>query len=140
MFSAAYEMLGGDKHKTVSLGDDLKILRQGLPVEAFDKGMLILGLNRAEYAKLIGISLHTLQRMKGTKTTLSPMCSEHILMLTDMVGHAGAYFGNREAALRWLKTPGAVFANETPLSMCDTKTGISLVKEEINRLKYGYTA
>ncbi|WP_230861025.1 antitoxin Xre/MbcA/ParS toxin-binding domain-containing protein [Vibrio harveyi] len=33
-----------------------------------------------------------------------------------------------------------MFENETPLSFCDTITGIILVTEEINKLKYGYTA
>ncbi|EJE8546560.1 DUF2384 domain-containing protein [Vibrio vulnificus] len=141
MFSAAYEMLVGEKHKAHSVSDSLKIIRQGLPVGALDRGMLILGLTKTEYAKIIGVNLRTLQRkMKEPNATLSPTASEHALILAGMVKEADEYFGDRDATLRWLNKPSLVFENETPLSFCDTITGIILVTEEINKLKYGYTA
>ncbi|EGQ8060788.1 DUF2384 domain-containing protein [Vibrio parahaemolyticus] len=141
MFSAAYEMLGGEKRKAQSVIDSLKIIRQGIPVEMLDRGMLILGLTKTDYAKIIGVNLRTLQRkMKEPNATLSPTVSEHALMLADMVKEADEYFCDRDATLRWLNKPSLVFENETPLSLCDTKTGIILVTEEINKLKYGYTA
>ncbi|WP_345772782.1 antitoxin Xre/MbcA/ParS toxin-binding domain-containing protein [Vibrio sp. Isolate22] len=140
MFSVAYEMLGGDKRKAHSVSDSLKIIRQGLPVGTLDRGMLIIGLTKTEYAKLIGVNLRTLRRkVKEPNATLSPTASEHALMLTDMVKEADVYFGNRDATLRWLNKPSLVFGKETPLSFCDTITGIILVIEEINKLKYGYT-
>ncbi|HBC3976574.1 MULTISPECIES: antitoxin Xre/MbcA/ParS toxin-binding domain-containing protein [Vibrio] len=141
MFSAAYEMLGGEKRKAHSVSESLKIIRQGLPVGMLDRGMLVLGLTKTEYAKIIGVNLRTLQRkMKEPNATLSPTASEHALMLTDIVIEADEYFGDRDATLRWLNKPSLVFDKETPLSLCDTITGIILVTEEINKLKYGYTA
>ncbi len=141
MFSAAYEMLGGDKRKANNVSNSLKIIRLGLPIEVLDRGMLILGLTKTEFAKIIGVNLRTLQRkIKEPHATLSPNASEHALMLADMVKEADEYFGHRDATLRWLNKPSLVFENETPLSLCDTITGIILVTEEINTLKYGYTA
>ncbi|WP_114786276.1 antitoxin Xre-like helix-turn-helix domain-containing protein [Vibrio tetraodonis] len=141
MFSAAYEMLGGEKRKAQSVIDSLKIIRQGLPVKTLDRGMLTLGLTKKDYAKIIGVNLRTLQRkMKEPNATLSPTASEHALMLAGMVKEADEYFGDRDVTLRWLNKPSLVFENETPLSLCDTKTGIILVTEEINKLTYGYTA
>jgi putative toxin-antitoxin system antitoxin component (TIGR02293 family) len=141
MFSAAYEMLGCEKRNAQSVIDSLKIIRQGLPVETMDRGMLTLGLTKTDYAKIIGVNLRTLQRkMKEPSATLSPTASEHALMLADMVKEADEYFGDRDATLHWLNKSSLVFENETPLSLCDTKIGIILVTEEINKLKYGYTA
>jgi putative toxin-antitoxin system antitoxin component (TIGR02293 family) len=141
MYSSAYEMLGGDKRQAHSVSDSLNIIRQGLPVGTLDKGMVILGLSKTEYAKIIGVNLRSLQRkMKEPNATLSPTSSEHALMLTDMVKQADEYFGDRDATLRWLNKPSVVFGKETPLSLCDTVTGINLVTEEINKLKYGFTA
>ncbi|MCG9692026.1 DUF2384 domain-containing protein [Vibrio sp. Isolate22] len=142
MFSVAYAMLGGEKSKAQSVIDCLKIIRQGLPVETLDRGMLTLGLTKTDYAKIIGVNLRTLQRkMKEPNAKLSPTASEHALMLAaDMVKEADEYFGDRDAALRWLNKPSLVFENEAPLSLCDTKTGIILVTEEINKLKFGYMA
>ena len=141
MFSAAYEVLGGEKRKAQSVIDSLKIIRQGLPVEMLDRGMLSLGLTKKDYAKMIGVNLRDLRRkMKEPNATLSPTATEHALMLADMVKEANESFGDRDATLRWLNKPRLVFENETPLSFCDTITGIILVTEEINKLKYGYTA
>ncbi|MEF1336974.1 DUF2384 domain-containing protein, partial [Vibrio rotiferianus] len=96
---------------------------------------------KTDYARIIGVNLRTLQRkMKEPNATLSPTASEHALMLADMVKQANEYFGDRDATLRWLNKPSLVFENKTPLSFCDTITGIILVTEEINKLKYGYTA
>ncbi|WP_050922538.1 antitoxin Xre-like helix-turn-helix domain-containing protein, partial [Vibrio harveyi] len=121
MFGAAYEMLGGDKRKAQSVIDSLKIIRQGLPVETLDRGMLTLGLTKTDYAKIIGVNLRTFQRkMKEPNATLSPTASEHALMLADMVIKADEYFGDCDATFRWLNKPSLVFENETPLSFCDT--------------------
>ncbi|MCR9662913.1 MbcA/ParS/Xre antitoxin family protein [Vibrio parahaemolyticus] len=90
------------------------------------------------------MSLNEVSSLAGAdqepNATLSLTASEHALMFADMVKEVDEYFGDRDATLHWLKKPSLVFENETPLSLCDTKTGIILVTEEINSLKYGYTA
>ncbi|CAH7192216.1 hypothetical protein VCHA29O37_90191 [Vibrio chagasii] len=77
--------------------------------------------------------------MKEPNSTLSPTASEHALMLANMVKKADEYFGDRDATLRWLNKSSLVFENDTLLSFYNTLTGIILVKEVINKLKYGYT-
>ena len=78
--------------------------------------------------------------MKEPNARLSPASSERALMLADLVRQADEYFGERASTLRWLNTPRVVFGKETPLSICDTVTGINLVIDELNKLKYGYMA
>ncbi|MCL9783289.1 DUF2384 domain-containing protein [Vibrio sp. S4M6] len=141
MYRSAYEMLGGDKDEVHSVSDSLMLIRNGLPVTVLEKGTSILGVTKAEYARMIGVNLRSLQRKQKEKgATLSPTSSEHALMLTDLVKQADEYFGDRDATLRWLNRPSIAFGKESPLSMCDTVTGISIVIEEINKLKYGLTA
>jgi len=102
MLSAAYEMLGGDKHKAHSVSNSLKIIRQGLPVGTLDRGMSIRDLTKTEYAKIIGVNLRTLQQ-KMKEPNATPTASEHMFLLTDMAKEEYVYFYDRDATLLWLK-------------------------------------
>jgi len=89
---------------------------------------------------LIGANLRSIQRKQQTCGKLSPTSSEHALMLAELVRVADEYFKKREATLRWLNRPSLAFGNFSPLSVCDTVTGINMAMEEINKMKYGLTA
>ncbi|MFT5164574.1 MAG: putative toxin-antitoxin system antitoxin component (TIGR02293 family) [Alteromonadaceae bacterium] len=62
------------------------------------------------------------------------------MALLSVKNEAVVYFGAQDTALTWLKTPQAIFGNQTPLSYLDTMTGIEYVRDLINRLKHGMTA
>lgn len=141
MYTSAYQMLSGTKVNIGSVPEILSIIRTGLPVSILDNGTELLGVNKTEYAQLIGANLRSIQRKKQqTNGKLSPTSSEHALMLAELVRLADEYFKDREATLRWLNRPSLAFGNCAPLSICDTVTGINMAMEEINKLKYGLTA
>jgi putative toxin-antitoxin system antitoxin component (TIGR02293 family) len=140
MYASAYQMLGGRKSEMATVEKSIALIRNGLPVSALEKGTQLLGVTKTEYARLIGVNLRSLQRKQQASGHLSPAASEHALMLAEMVRLADEYFPHREATLRWLNQPVVALGNLSPLSVCDTYTGIHLVTEEINKLKYGLTA
>jgi putative toxin-antitoxin system antitoxin component (TIGR02293 family) len=140
MYASAYQMLSGTKTKISSVPEILTIIRNGLPVSVLDNGTKLLGVNKSEYATLIGANLRSIQRKQQASGTLSPASSEHALILAEMVRQADEYFQDHEATLRWLNRPSTALGKCSPLSICDTVTGINLIMEEINKLKYGLTA
>ncbi|WP_432459223.1 MULTISPECIES: type II RES/Xre toxin-antitoxin system antitoxin [unclassified Agarivorans] len=140
MYESAYQMLSGTKVKIGSVPEILTIIRTGLPVSILDSGTDLLGVNKTEYAQLIGANLRSIQRKQQTSGKLSPASSEHALMLAELVRLADEYFKDRDATLRWLNRPSLAFGHYSPLSVCDTVTGINVAMEEINKMKYGFTA
>lgn len=145
MYNAAYKMLGGKISVTNEspnfLAENLSLVRNGLPIEMVDKGMELLGVNKSEYARLIGVNVRSLQRKsKDADARLSPMSSEHVLLLADLLGNSIEYFGDREKALAWLDRKNIALGDVTPLSICDTVAGINVVNATLNKLRYGFTA
>lgn len=145
MYNSAYALLGGSitaqPNSPDNLAENLSLVRNGLPVEMVDKGMQLLGVNKTEYARLIGVNVRSLQRKsKDDDARLSPMSSEHVLLLADMLNNSINYFGERDKALAWLDRKNIALGDVTPLSICDTVAGINMVNETLNKLKYGFTA
>ena len=140
MYATAYKMLSGSKVKIGSVPELLSIIRTGLPVSILDNGTKMLGVNKTEFSQLIVANLRSVQRKQQTSGKLSPTSSEHALLLAELVLLADEYFKDREETLRWLNRPSLAFGNCSPLSVCDTVTGINMAMEEINKMKYGFTA
>ncbi|CAM3616884.1 hypothetical protein VA7868_02972 [Vibrio aerogenes CECT 7868] len=140
MYASAYQMLGGEQSEMATVEKSIALIRNGLPVSALEHGTRLLGVTKTEYARLIGVNLRSLQRKQQTSGCLSPAASEHALLLAELVRVADGYFAQRKATLRWLNQPVVALGNVSPLSVCDTYTGIHLAMEEINKLKYGLTA
>ncbi len=140
MYAAAYQLLGGKRSEMNSVNASLAKIREGLPATMFENGTELLGITKAEYADLIGENLRNLQRKIKSEGKLSPASSEHALMLTELVRQADQYFSDPEKRKRWFNRPNIALGNVSPISVCDTVTGIQLVSDEINKLKYGFTA
>jgi len=140
MYELAYKMLGGEKSDMSSVSACLNIIRNGLPISMLESGSELLGITNVEYAHLIGDSLSSIQRKIKTNGSLSPASSEHVLLLTELARQADEYFCDQEKRKRWFSRSNAALGNVTPLSICDMFTGINLVNDELNKLKYGFTA
>ncbi|WP_418889500.1 antitoxin Xre/MbcA/ParS toxin-binding domain-containing protein [Paraglaciecola polaris] len=49
-------------------------------------------------------------------------------------------FGSQKAAVKWMNTSNIGLRDEKPLSLCNSFTGMEMVRNSVNRLKYGMTA
>ncbi len=103
-----------------------------------DKEVIIMGVTKKQFSPLVGISPRSSQRNAASR--LSPQQSEHMLMIIDTLAKGEEYFGEREKALQWLKSPSPAFNGQPPISLFDTVTGIKAVSDTINKLAHGMTA
>ncbi|MHA2938040.1 type II RES/Xre toxin-antitoxin system antitoxin [Vibrio sp. RC27] len=140
MYSTAYQSLGGKKSDMSNVAQSLAMIRNGLPVSVLDNGTEQLGVTKQEYALLIGENLRNIQRKTKANGKLSSASSEHVLMLAELVNQCDKYFGDTEKRKRWFQRPNVSLGNVTPISICDTVTGIKLVSETITKLTYGFSA
>ncbi|OUS28062.1 hypothetical protein A9Q98_07935 [Thalassotalea sp. 42_200_T64] len=141
MYSTAYKMLGGKPAEVNTLGQTLKVIREGLPLEMMDKATVILGVSTKEFVPMLGMNIRSFQRNKKNEAwRLTPLQSEQALKITELVAQANNYFGDHEIALKWLNTPSNAFAKKCPIDLLDTSAGIEAVSEKINALAYGMTA
>ena len=120
---------------------DIEIIRNGLTIAYFERAKEEIGVTEIALLKLVGFSSRTLQRQRKTpQKRLTASQSEHILYLKDLFNQGAKYFESPEIMRLWLQEPSHAFGNQTPLSYCDTITGIKEVSNTINKLAHGMTA
>jgi len=121
----------------------LHVIAQGLPLNAVDNMSRIFGINRTRVAALLGVTPRSLQQLKKNDqgaTRLSDQISDRALQLTRLMNDVTECFGSHEAAVKWMDTPNIGLSDEKPLSLCSSITGMEMVRNSVNRLKYGMTA
>jgi putative toxin-antitoxin system antitoxin component (TIGR02293 family) len=72
-------------------------------------------------------------------STPAPMATEQVdsNLVVDVTARAMEVFGNREKALRWLKTPVRSLADRTPLSLLNSSKGAMQVRDTLGRVEHG---
>jgi putative toxin-antitoxin system antitoxin component (TIGR02293 family) len=86
------------------------------------------------------IPLRTLSRRRQKHQRLSTDESDKAIRIARIVAQATATFGNREKAIRWLRTSRRQFSNRTGLDMTSTEHGARLVEEALAQVDEGYFA
>jgi putative toxin-antitoxin system antitoxin component (TIGR02293 family) len=127
----------------VSALDIIAATRHGFPRKALEDLARALDVERvAELDRILNISKRSLQRYesKAKDEPLSVELSDHILQVVKVYERTMEVFGDRERALRWLKSPIMALGSEVPLSLLDTSAGVDLVLDELGRLEHGIFA
>lgn len=126
------------KSMTISM-----VIEQGLPLGAVDKMTEILGINKSGVANLLGVTPRSLQQLKKNDhgiSRLSNQITDRALQLTRLMNEIAEYFGSQDSAIKWMNTPNIGLCDEKPLLLCNSFTGMEMVRNSVNRLKYGMTA
>jgi putative toxin-antitoxin system antitoxin component (TIGR02293 family) len=99
-------------------------------------------ISQSQASLLIGVSIRTVQaRKKETPLkTLHLQESDSALQITKLRNDALEYFGSEQAVNRWMKSVNKGLGDKAPITLCNTGVGRELVRESLNRLKYGMTA
>lgn len=139
MYETAYKLLGGDTQKMVYLDSAIKVIRNGITIKKFDQAVKILEVSRKDFARMIGLNIRTLHQKKPGDHITSQQ-SEHVLAILQVMAIGIEYFGDKNTTLVWLYTPNLGLGKNEPFSLMDTIAGIKIVRDTINRLKYGMTA
>tara|TARA_R110001583_G_scaffold186189_1_gene346780 strand:- start:9119 stop:9541 length:423 start_codon:yes stop_codon:yes gene_type:complete len=117
------------------------VIEQGLPINAVDNMIKILGINKSCVANLLGVTPRSLQQLKkNAHPRLNNQLTDRALQLARLMNEITECFSSKEAAIKWMSTPNIGLGDETPLSLCNSFTGMEMVRNSVNRLKYGMTA
>ena len=133
------------------LGDELASLCIENPLDIINtsqkgltKGALIhlgrfLSLNQKRLADIGAISLRTFQRYDDNKK-LSPMASENIIQLAEIIKLGIEVFNDRDTFVKWLKTPNKALEKNSPIELLKFRTGCDLVRNLMGQIQHGIVA
>ena len=93
-----------------------------------------------EWSGFLHLSERTMQRYQKEKKTFDPLSSEKILEILLLTRLGVEVFGNTEKFTSWLETNNLVLGSKKPKEFLDNTFGISLLKDELNRIAHGVLA
>jgi putative toxin-antitoxin system antitoxin component (TIGR02293 family) len=97
------------------------------------------GLTLKEFSSYLRISTRSIQK-KDPSQHIAPGPSERALYIARLFNAGIKIFGNREKFIRWLNSENLAMGGKKPASYLDTFSGIQLVMDELNAIKYGFSA
>ena len=113
-------------------------VRRGLPVRALDHLAQLLGVDRAELARVLGVSLRTLQRKAGERERLDPAVSDRLARVRRILDLATDVLGEQAKGAHWLTSRSRALGGEVPLHMLDTDMGTQRVQQELHQIEFGF--
>ena len=111
-----------------------RILRIGVPREAFERLRDALGITTEELAEIVGVPTRTLARRTER---FKPDESERLLRVGSVVQKAMNVLEDRMAARRWMTQAKIALGGLTPLRCCDTEPGAREVEALLGRIEHG---
>lgn len=133
------DLLGGKEYIGRELQDKMdffEVGNKGLTIKSVEHLAKNLSLSKQELAKILPVSLRTLQRHK-TGYVFNQIISEHILKLAEVFSKGIEVFGNKEKFINWLNYPILAFSNKKPFELLESSYGIEMVLDELIRIEYG---
>jgi putative toxin-antitoxin system antitoxin component (TIGR02293 family) len=113
--------------------------RAGVRKEYLLRVLAGLGVTRDDFETVLPVSLRTVQRHRDADV-LSPVLSEHVLHLAEVLRAGGEIFGSEEVLARWLRRTNIAIGGVEPLTLLRTRFGIEVVLDELGRLAHGVHA
>jgi putative toxin-antitoxin system antitoxin component (TIGR02293 family) len=112
-----------------------------LPAKVIGKLEKILGLSPLESARLLAISETSRKRFKQTPAKrLDGAASDRVVRVVSTVAEAADIFGDDAKAITWFKTPNLALDGREPLELMTSDPGAKMVRDELNRIRYGHCA
>lgn len=113
-----------------------KLLENGLPVSAIDSFSKMMGIPMTEIAPMLNLSYKTLTRKKRTET-FDPAISSLVYEIVATYARAIDIFGDTEKVSQWFGRANRALANQRPIELLKTMTGINLVNQILGRIEEG---
>jgi putative toxin-antitoxin system antitoxin component (TIGR02293 family) len=96
--------------------------------------------NKLETSRLADISAKTLDRHLQSGKKFNGLQSDRFLELADLYMEGLELFGTKDKFLKWLNASIPALGNTTPKEWLDTHAGISMISDEMGRIKHGIFA
>ena len=135
MYSTISETLHTERSLESSF-DLVNLAREGLTTISINSLIEALEISVDEMVALLPISRRTLERYEAGRK-LSPELSDRLIQIARVYSRTLEVFGDRNLALRWLKTPCKAFGDAIPLSYLNLASGFEIVMDELGRIDYG---
>jgi putative toxin-antitoxin system antitoxin component (TIGR02293 family) len=87
--------------------------------------------------KVLNKTMKTFASYKKNRIALDPIISEKLLKIFSLYQKGVTVFGTVDEFNSWLAAPAFGLGKAVPKDLLDTITGISLVSEELSRIKHG---
>lgn len=107
-------------------------------MRALDPLAQSLGVDRAELARVLGVSLRTLQRKSGGHQRLAPAASDRLARIHRILDLATEVLGEPAKGARWLTSSSRALGGEVPLHLLDTDAGTQRVQHELHQIEFGF--
>lgn len=139
--TAVMSLMGGSRalrKRVRSLIDLAELIEAGLPRAAAQHLRERLNLTEQEFARSLGVSAKTLQRLaKQPGARLTPVQGDRLYRLARLTAFAEEVFENAERAHQWLLEPQRGLGHRAPLALVQTEAGAREVEDLLGRIEYG---
>ena len=114
-----------------------ELLEAGLPLNALQKFKQATAMSDAQLAALIGISIKTLQRARGTRKRLDAVTSDRLFRTATIVALAGQVLEDGERGIAWLGRSQIGLGGKVPFTLMTTEAGCDQVEKLLLRIEHG---
>lgn len=114
---------------------------EGLPAAVIQRLENALQLTATESARLLAISPSSRKRLKlAPRRRLDTAASDRVMRLASTIAEAMEVFGDKDKAIGWFKARSVALGGASPLDLMTSDPGAQLVREELDRIRYGHWA
>lgn len=117
--------------------ESIERIRNGYSWKVVGKLQEVCHLQDSRLAKVIGVSISTLTRLKSKKSKLEPKVSDRFYRFRKIVHLAVNVFEDADQGLKWLRRPQPGLKGLIPLEMLDTDPGAEAVARLLNQIEFG---
>ena len=114
--------------------------RKGLSPDFVLDLMQSYQFSKQEASKLTDISAKTLDRHFQSGKNFTGLQSDRLLELAELYLAGIEVFGTRDKFLKWLNAETPALGHSAPKEWLDTHEGISMIADELGRIKHGIFA
>lgn len=112
--------------------------RQGLPAIDAERVAELLAVSDKEMARLLNQSVATFHRQaRAGAPLLDAVTSERLLLLGRLATYGVEVFQNQGKFTRWLRRPLRLLADQAPIDLMASSTGVQLIEDILGRIEYG---
>jgi len=115
-------------------------VKHGVKYSLFRKLTDPIPFSAFDWSAILHLSERTMQRYKTEKKTFDPIYSDKILQIAILYKLGNEVFGDKANFDTWLETKSVALGGVKPKELLDNTFGISLVKDELNRIENGVLA
>ncbi len=116
------------------------VSRRGVDPKFVIDLMELYHFSKQEIAHLADISTKTLERNLQSGKKFQGLQSDRLLQLAELYKEGVDVFGSKEKFINWLNAQIPALGNTAPKEWLDTHQGITLISDELGRIKHGIFA